>query len=202
MKRQKQDLTTKKIKFFDWIKLLAITSAMLFMFSCSNDIDEIHALSNQLDLPNQSGKNIEVWYTDSGKLQLKFIAPLMSQYTKKEGGPYFEFVGGVEVLFFDVTGTPESKVTAGYAIYYEEKKLWEARDSVVARNLKTNEQLETEQLYWDLDKKLVYSQVFTKITNKDGVYYGESGFEATQDMKKYKLKGSSGTVNVKNDEVQ
>jgi LPS export ABC transporter protein LptC len=184
------------------LKLLILSIIFLNVFACRNDIDEIHAISNQLDLPNQSGKNIEVWYTDSGKLQLKFIAPAMSQYVKKAGGPYYEFPAGVEVLFYDKLGQAESKVTAGYAIYYEEKKLWEARDSVVAKNLSTNEQLETEQLYWDLDKKLVYSIVFTKITNTDGVYYGESGFEANQDMKKYKLKGSSGTVNVKDETVE
>jgi LPS export ABC transporter protein LptC len=202
MKQPKQDLTNKVFFNSGYLKLIYMFIIGLFVFSCRNDIEEIHALSNELNLPNQSGKNIEVWYTDSGKLQLKFMAPTMSQYTKKEGGPYFEFPAGVEVFFYDKASQPESKVTAGYAIYYEEKKLWEARDSVVARNLKTNEQLETEQLFWNLDKKLVYSLVFTKITNKDGVYYGENGFEATQDMKKYKLKGSSGSVNVKNDEAQ
>lgn len=186
----------------NWIRLFILTLGMLFIISCRNDIKEIHELSGQLDLPAQSGKDIEVWYSDSGKLQLKFIAPKMAQYTKKENGPYFEFPNGIEVFFYDIAGNAESKVTAGYAIYYENKKLWEARDSVVARNLKTNEQLETEQLFWDLDKKLVYSIVFTKITNLDGVYYGENGFEATQDLKKYKLKGSSGIVNVRNDENQ
>jgi LPS export ABC transporter protein LptC len=202
MKQQKQDLINMKINKSDLLKLLVISIIFMNVLACRNSIDEIHEISSQLDLPNQSGKNIEVWYTDSGKLQLKFMTPTMSQYVKKAGGPYYEFPAGVEVLFYNKLGQPESKVTAGYAIYYEEKKLWEARDSVVAKNLTTNEQLETEQLYWDLDKKLVYSIVFTKITNTDGVYYGESGFEATQDMKKYKLKGSSGTVNVKDETIE
>lgn len=202
MKQHEQGSTTKDFGKISWIKLIILLSGVIFIYACRNDIDEIQKLSNQLDLPTQSGKDIEVWYSDSGKLQLKFIAPLMREYTKKENGPYYEFPAGIKVLFYDYLGKPESQVTADYAIYYEEKKLWEARDSVVALNLKTNEQLETEQLFWDLDKKLVYSIVFTKITNKDGVYYGENGFEATQDMKKYKLKGSSGAVNVKNEEVQ
>jgi LPS export ABC transporter protein LptC len=201
MKEQKPELFRKKSPI-KWIKISAILILNLNLLSCRNDIKEIHELSNQIDLPTQSGKNIEVWYSDSGRIQLKFLSPQMSQYTKKEGGPYFEFPSGIEVFFYDTHGNPESKVTAGYAIYYDNKKLWEARDSVVARNLNTNEQLETEQLFWDLDKKLVFSTVFTKITNKDGVYYGENGFEATQDMKKYKLKGSSGTVNVRNEEAK
>jgi LPS export ABC transporter protein LptC len=181
---------------------LLMLAAILHFGSCKNDIEQINALTGDLNLPNQSGKNYEVQYTDSGRLQLKFKAPLVARYIKKEGGPYYEFSGGIEVIFYDKESNPESMVTAGYAKYFEEKNLWEARDSVVAKNLKTYERLDTEQLFWDMNKKIVYSEVFTKITNPDGVYYGEKGFEATQDMKKYKLIGSSGSVNVKNEEVK
>jgi LPS export ABC transporter protein LptC len=181
------------------IWLLLVLAPIFHFWSCKNDIKQINALTGDLNLPNQSGRNYEVQYTDSGRLQLKFKAPRVARYIKKEGGPYYEFTEGIEVLFFDKDMNPESKITAGYAKYFEEKNLWEARDSVVARNIKTFEQLNTEQLYWDMNKKIVYSEVFTKITNRDGVYYGENGFEATQDMKKYKLIGSGGSVNVKNE---
>jgi len=180
-----------------WLFLMIMT--IVHLGSCKNDIKQINALTSDLNLPNQSGKNYEVQYTDSGRLQLKFKAPLIARYVKKEGGPYYEFPAGIEVVFYDKDANPESRITAGYAKYFESKNLWEARDSVVVRNLKTYEQLDTEQLFWDMNKKIVYSQIFTKITNKDGVYYGEKGFEATQDMKKYKLIGSSGSVNVKNE---
>jgi len=199
MKQQKQGSMNKRTFIFCLLKLLLLSVVVLFIYSCRNDIEKIQALSDEMRLPAQSGKDIEVWYTDSGNLQLKFIAPLMKQFVKKEGGSYYEFINGIEVIFYDVAAKPESEITACYAIYYDDKKLWEGRDNVIAKNLKTGELLETEQLFWDLEKKIVYSNVFTKITNTDGVYYGEKGFEATQDMKKYKLKGSSGTVNVKNE---
>lgn len=48
---------------------------------------------------------------------------------------------------------------------------------------------------------MIYSKVFTKITNVDGVYYGEEGFESDQDFDNYKLIGSSGTVNVEDEEL-
>jgi LPS export ABC transporter protein LptC len=181
---------------------LIVLVSIIYLGSCKNEIGQIADLTKDLNLPNQSGKNYEVQYTDSGRLQLKFKAPIVTRFVKKEGGPYYEFPAGIEVIFYDKDANPESKVTSGYAKYFEVKNLWEARDSVVARNLKTNERLDTEQLFWDMNKKLVYSEVFTKITNIDGVYYGEKGFEAAQDMKKYKLIGSSGSMNLKDEEKE
>ncbi|MBS1234211.1 MAG: hypothetical protein H6R34_775, partial [Bacteroidetes bacterium] len=50
-------------------------------------------------------------------------------------------------------------------------------------------------------EETIYSDQFTKIINADGTFYGEKGFEARQDLSKWKLKGSKGTVNVK-DQLQ
>jgi hypothetical protein len=53
----------------------------------------------------------------------------------------------------------------------DDKKLWELRDSVVAVNEK-NERLETELLYWDQTKDLVYTDRFVRITSEDDVVMG------------------------------
>jgi LPS export ABC transporter protein LptC len=171
------------------------------MTSCKNDIEYINALSNELNLPTETGTNFEVQYTDSCRLQVIFKAPLVERYTKGgEEGSYYEFTKGIEMQFFDRNEQLESVVTARYAKYWEDKNLGLARDSVVGRNVRTGEQLNTEELYWDREKKIIYSNVFTKITNDDGVYFGEKGFEADQGFQNYKLIGSSGSVNVENDE--
>jgi LPS export ABC transporter protein LptC len=204
MNQRRQDLTTKTFRpFFGLVSLYFILGMSLpFLNSCKNDIEQINAINSELNLPNQSGENIEVQYTDSARLQLIFKAPSMKRFLHKEGGPYYEFPKGIHVVFYDSKEMPESEVTANYAIYYEEKQLWEARDSVVAVNLKSFEQLHTEQLYWDMNKKEIYSVVFTKISTADGVFYGDKGFESNQDFSKYKLKGSGGTVNVKDEEIK
>ncbi len=171
--------------------------------SCKNDIEYINALSDELNIPRQTGKNFKVQYTDSGRLQVIFKAPLIERYFKGgEEGTYYEFTQGVEINFFDRYERLESVVTSRYAKYWEEKNLGVARDSVVGRNVKTGEQLNTEELYWDREKQLIYSSVFSKITNEDGVYFGEKGFEADQGFQNYKLIGSSGTVRVKDEEIQ
>ncbi|MBA7690957.1 hypothetical protein ES703_99493 [subsurface metagenome] len=165
-------------------------------------MDVINALTDELNFPLQTGENIEVQYTDSGRLQLIFKAPVMEKYHKsEEEGAYFEFNQGIEVYFYDEKEKLESLIKAGYAQYFEKKSLWKATDSVVARNVQTDEQLNSEEIYWDQENKRIYSHVFTKITNDEGVYFGEKGFESDQNLENYKLFGSRGSVDVKDEEL-
>jgi LPS export ABC transporter protein LptC len=166
--------------------------------SCSNDIETVKALTEEQNYPDQSGYNIESTYTDSGRLQGKITAPEVHKYTRKEE-PYTEFPKGLKVMFYDSLGRQNSFIQARYAIFYENKQLWEARHEVIAENPQKGEKLETEQMFWDQKTKRIYSDKFTRLTNADGDFIGEGGFEALQDLSRWKLKGSSGTVNVRDD---
>lgn len=190
------------LPFRAFLNVLAVITVLLYVAGCKNDIEVVNALTNELDLPNQSGKNIEFQLTDSGKLKLIFRAPIGERYVKENEEPYREFPKGIEVMFFNDEEILESKITAGYAKQWEEQMLWKANDSVVAQNVLTGERLDTEELFWDEKNKQIYSNVFTKITNEDGIFYGEKGFEADQDLENYKLIGSSGTVKVKDEEIE
>lgn len=171
---------------------------MGFFVSCSNDIETINALNNEIKLPDQSGFNIEITYTDSGKIQGKIYAPEVNKFDRGEE-PYVEFPKGMKVIFYDSLERPTSYVKANYAIYYEKKQLWEARNQVVVENQVNHDKLETEQMFWDQKAEKIYSDKFTRLTKQDGISYGEGGFESRQDMSKWRLNGSSGTLNVSND---
>ena len=166
--------------------------------SCKNDIETINALNNEIKLPDQSGFDIEITYTDSGRIQGKIYAPEINKFDRGEE-PYVEFPKGMKLVLYDSLERPTSYVKANYAIYYENKQLWEARNQVIAENQVNHDKLETEQMFWDQKEKRFYSDKFTRLTNADGVSYGEGGFESRQDMSKWRLKGSSGTLNVTND---
>jgi LPS export ABC transporter protein LptC len=180
--------------------ILPVIIIMGTFVSCKNDIETINALNNEIKLPDQSGFNIEITYTDSGKIQGKIYAPEVNKYDRGEE-PYVEFPKGMKVMFYDSLERPTSYIKANYAIYYEKKQLWEARNQVVAENLVNHDKLETEQMFWDQKEEKIYSEKFTRLTNSDGISYGEGGFESRQDMSKWRLKGSSGTLNVNNDNI-
>ena len=195
MKRQKQGSKIKRLL----VRKLLLSSFIVLSISCSSDIETINALISREKVPDQTDWDVEMDYTDTAKLQLKFITPKVHQFINVEE-PYSLFPLGITVYFYDDNEVIESVITANYAKYRQKQDLWEARDSVVAKNLQTGERIETEQLFWDATKHKIYSEVFTKIINEDGVYFGERGFEAAQDLSYYRLIGSKGTVRVKEDE--
>lgn len=202
MKPQRHVSIINQLVKTKYLLLPATFFFLLYFAGCKNELEVVNALTSELTLPDQSGKNVEFQLTDSGKLKLIFKAPVAERYVKLEDEPFKEFPEGIEVLFFNDDEQLESKIIAGYAKQWEEQALWKATDSVVAKNLLTGERLDTEELFWDEKNKRIYSSVFTKITNEDGVFYGEKGFEADQDLENYKLIGSSGTVKVKDEEIE
>jgi LPS export ABC transporter protein LptC len=179
----------------------AILSGLLglvILLSCENDIEKINALTSELDLPQQTGYDVEIAFTDSGILKWKLYAPEIDRYDSKDK-PYIEFPKGIKIIDFDREGKTESKLTASYAIYYQKEQLGEAKNNVVAIKESTGEQLYTEQLFWDQKSETVYSNTFSKIINDQGTHIGEKGFEAKQDLSRWKLHGSRGTVKIKNE---
>jgi LPS export ABC transporter protein LptC len=163
--------------------------------ACENSIEEVKSITETKTLPTLSANNVETLYSDSAILKVKMLTPLLNRYPFAEK-PYYEFPKGIQVFLFDKNMHPSSQVSAKYAIYYEREKLWEGRNDVVAINEK-GEKLNTEQLFWDQQKGIIYSRKFSRITNQDGVFYGKEGFEADQNFTKWKLIGTKGTVNVK-----
>jgi LPS export ABC transporter protein LptC len=173
-----------------------ITGCLLF--SCENDIATIKALNEDLNLPNQTGSNVEIVYSDSGLVKVRIMAPELKHFSR-ENDPYYEFPKGLKVIFYRPDGTTESHIEARYALFYEKQELWEGRNNVVAKNEITQEQLFTEHIFWNQKEETIYSEQFTKIINADGTFFGENGFEARQDLTQWKLKKSKGTVKVKDD---
>ena len=107
---------------------------------------------------------------------------------------------GFIVYLYNKNGEEDYTITAEYGKALKDENIWVARNNVVIRDLSTNQQLNTEELFWDRENEKIYSEKFTKITDKDGVHIGENGFEANQDFSRYQLIGAKGTVNVKEED--
>ena len=155
----------------------------------------VKALTDEIDMPDLSGYDIELTFTDSGMLKGRITAPEVHQYLRVEE-PYYEFPKGMKAVFYDASGHPKSFIQSRYAIFYENKQLWEARNQVIAESPSEGKKLETEHMFWNQREKKVYSDNFTKLTNPNGVFNGEFGFEAREDLSYYELKGLKGKVNV------
>jgi LPS export ABC transporter protein LptC len=186
--------TSGKIKIrFRILIFIAIAALAL---SCEKKIGTIKK-SDILNLPGITVKNSESVFSDSCLVQLIITFPLMEKYDNSTS-PYSEFRSGIKVIFYDGHKEPVGSVTSKYAKFYENKKLWELKDSVIAIN-EQNYKLETELLYWDQEKELIYTDRFVKITSEDQIVMG-TGFESDPRLSTRKIKNVNATIYLKDEQ--
>jgi LPS export ABC transporter protein LptC len=179
----------KKISI-TYINIPVILFCILFISACERKMDLIKK-SDILSLPSVTVKNLESVVTDSGKIQLIMSAPLVERFTN-DVPPHTEFRFGIKVLFYDGNKEPIGSLSSKYARQTESKKLWELRDSVVGVNEK-KEKLETELLFWDQEKDLVYTDRFVRITGEDQIVIG-TGLVSNSRFSVYTIKKVSLTI--------
>jgi LPS export ABC transporter protein LptC len=185
---------------FTFPALLAAGSmaAMILLASlsaCRNDIETVRSLDFIDTLPAMTADDIEIIYSEKGKVQIRLVSPrLISKETETE--PILVFPDGFTVYFYDSIMKPTSTISADYGISYEKKKLMEARHNVVVVNTQKNEQLNTEELFWDQNKEVIYSETFVKITSGQQVIYGE-GLYSKQPFDVMEVYKTSGVLEIK-----
>ena len=161
--------------------------------SCNNDIKEARLIVSRANVNIEKGKEVEISYSDKGVTRIKAIAPTATRFNKERA--YFEFSNGIKILFYNEQHNIESTLTAKYATAYENSHSMTARDSVVVINNK-GEILNTDELIWDEDKKIIYSNSFVKIRTPDEIIYG-NGMTANENFTGYVIKNITGTIKVK-----
>jgi len=173
---------------------------LLFILgSCENDIERINMLTDESEAATIKGTNIEVIYSDSAKVKVQILAPVYRQYPTADR-PYMEFENGLEVFFYDDSAKIESEIRAEYTIYYMEERLWHATGNVVAQQFGSGDALYTDELFWDENQELIYSDSYTRVHSEGNTLYGKKGFRSHQSLSNWQLIGSSGTINVQDEE--
>ena len=163
----------------------------ILLSSCKTDIQIVNALTEREQVPSLVYENIEILYTENGKIRIRVLAP-ESMYYQYAEEPYNEFPKGITVYNYDDSLNIESTITANYAIFYEKEELWNARYDVVAQNNK-GQILNTEQLFWNQKTKKIYSNDMVKLTSDDDVIFGE-GMDSDEDFNDWVVRKPSGKI--------
>lgn len=163
------------------------------LVSCGQaDLEKVHMLTSGEDLPVQTDRDADYFYSDSARLKFRLMAPQLDRYLGEE--PYVEFPEGVEIRFYDKKGDPESQLKANYGIRYEKKGVMEARDDVVVINAK-GEKINTEQLIWNEETGEIISETFVKITQKDQIIYG-NGLKTNRNFSPLEIIDLHGVIDI------
>jgi LPS export ABC transporter protein LptC len=139
------------------------------------------------------GKNIEAYLSQESKVKAKLTAPLMLRH---EGDTlYTEFPKTLHVDFYDDSTKIESWVDSKHGKYFENMDKVYLWDSVVVINVK-GDTLKSQDLWWDQNKELFYTDKYAEYLRKDKQIYPGKGLEATQDFKRITFKEPTGIVHV------
>ncbi|GHA64304.1 LPS export ABC transporter periplasmic protein LptC [Pontibacter akesuensis] len=140
--------------------------------------------------PTMENHDVTTLYSDSAKLITKIKAPVQQEF---ETGDRV-FPKGFYVEFYDAQGKLESTMRGNYGKQQPGKNLYFASGNVVVNNLKKQEKLETEELYWNRNKAKVYTDKFVIFTTAEQRLTG-TGFTANQDLSRYTISKVTGVFN-------
>ena len=133
-----------------WFCLLV--SAVLI--SCKSNFEEVRKIGISEDQPIGVAEQINLKYTDSGRVTANLISPKMLDFTNRNFG-YNEFPDGVVLHLYDDLNQ-KSTIIADYAISYKKTGLIDLQGNVV---IATHEKdtLFAEQLYYDQDREWLFT---------------------------------------------
>jgi len=182
-----------------FVRIFAVLQVILLLLSsCSKDKDVVAVKLRSEDDPAMSASNIEVFFSDSGRVQAKLTAPLLNQYSGKL--PRMDFPKGFYLIMYDSIMRVKSTIKADYGIRFDLRGYMEARGNVIVRNEQKNEQLNTEHLIWDERNHRIYNTDPIKVTTPGKVLYGND-LESDETFTRYNFKNPSGQMMVRKDSV-
>ncbi|MDW5287936.1 LPS export ABC transporter periplasmic protein LptC [Formosa sp. PL04] len=126
---------------------MVIAFAMTMFISCAKDLKGFEVATNE---PIGVAENINLKYTDSGKLKANLISPKMFDYSNRDFS-FSEFPDGIILYLYDKDNN-KSTVISDYAISYDKTGLIDLQGNVVLAT-NTYDTLFAQQLYYDQNKQ-------------------------------------------------
>lgn len=176
-------------------KLTALLGCCLFfgllLTACENSQEELEALSKNR-IAVEEAKFIESYLSQGGKMKAKLTAPVMNRY--QTDSPYIEFPSNLHVDFYNDSLQVQSELFSKYGRYRETEQKVFLRDSVLVFNNR-KDTLKCEELWWDQNKEIFYTDKDVQIHQPDKIIFGK-GLEADQSFNWYLIKQITGQVMV------
>lgn len=162
-----------KIKFIQSVVIaFAVTTVVI---SCKGEVQQ-----DPVDLaqsPMQTIENMNAVQTKNGILQMRMESPLMQRF-ESDTVSYELFPNGFNVYAYDAEGNLETQIKSDIAkhtmrkVGKEKIESWQAFGNVVITNLKKNERLQTDTLYWDREKGRIYTHSHVQMFSPQGYMQG------------------------------
>lgn len=171
---------------------LSLMGSAILLFSCGSAESGSDGANNET-LMTERSEDLTILMSENGRRSYHFKTPLLEGYTLASD-PYREFRKGIHITTYqnDSLTTINATLVANYAIFYEERELWEAKGDVVVEKA-DGTKLFTQQLFWNSKTGRIYSNVDSKIVKGTDTFMGE-GFESDEELKEWRFRRMSGKM--------
>lgn len=140
-----------------------------------------------------STRDVSTFISDSGYTRYHITADVWKMY-EDAPDPFWKFPQGLFLEQYDEQMEPIADVVCDSATYFSRRRLWRLDGNVVMVNVDRDSFL-TEQLFWDQQRQIVYSDSFIHIVRSDRIIDGY-GFESNQNMTAYTVHRPTGVIPV------
>jgi len=180
------------MKIFGNYIYFLVPALIIALSACESNFKEVQRLGSVTFSPVGQTEDINLKYTDSGKVKAVLVSPLMMDYTNLEYG-FNEFPKGVNVTLYD-DNNRQTHVVSDYAIRYENPDLIDLQGHVKITS-DDGKVLETEQLYFDQKNEWFYTEKYFKFTDIKGSNFEGPGIDFSKDFKVVHMQKNTGLIN-------
>ena len=101
----------------------------LLILSCENDIEKVNLITQRSNAPTETGKGLEILYSDSAPIKVKITTPELNRF--QTPAPHTELPKGVHVDFYNDEMKVTSTLTSKYALRKEVSTAWRSRTATI-----------------------------------------------------------------------
>lgn len=154
--------------------IATVLPVAVIFFSCKSKLSQAEKI-DLANTPMQTVDSMNFVQTTNGRIQMRVITGTMQRF-ENDSLSFELFPDGMNVFAYTEDGSLESTITAEQARHEKNKgskgELWMAFGNVVVKNIIKQETMETDTLYWDRDKKEIYTDCYVRMYSPDGFMQG------------------------------
>ncbi|OOQ58545.1 LPS export ABC transporter periplasmic protein LptC [Mucilaginibacter pedocola] len=178
--------------------ITALFAVMLFS-ACENDINKIQEIAAaDATKPIQRTTDLDVIFSDSALVKFRLRSPLFIEYQVKE--PYSTMPKGVKITSLDKDAKENGNIVSDSACMRNNNKLIEFYKNVVATNSEGTV-YKSEELIWDQNKKIYYSNKPVEMTKVGGDIMRGTSFTSDDKLQHPIFQNSTAVIHVNGDAV-
>jgi LPS export ABC transporter protein LptC len=104
-----------------------------------------------------------------------------------------EFPDGIVIHFYDKEGKLSTTIRADKGYMERKTNIYRGEGDVQVHNIEKEQKLNSEELFWDKNKKKIYTEKFVTVEEPDRIIKG-TGMEADESFNQYKFTKVTGVI--------